>query len=100
MITPESLKTEINKIMEMSEDEVQAFITEVDFLGNGNLNYTDFLAAASDHAVNKKRILAVFDIFDTEHSGRIDGDDIFFGMQKLGINVSKDEIRQIMVVHD
>jgi len=43
---------------------------------------------------------AIFQQFDTDSSGKITKDNIYFAMQKLGQEISHDEIEEMIAKHD
>lgn len=54
--------------LDIGEDEVKDIISEIDYEGNGVINYTEFLAAALpvEKFVSHDMILQVFSNFDTD----------------------------------
>jgi len=48
-------------------------INELDFYGNGKINYTEFLAATLDVKTffNESKLRSVFSMFDTDSNGMI-----------------------------
>ena len=78
----------------MSDAEIKNLIDEVDYHGNGKINYTEFMSATIDtHKIlNESRLRAIFQQFDTDNSNKITVDNIYYAMQKLGQEISKDEI--------
>lgn len=53
------------------------------------INYSEFLAATIDvrKILTESRLNAVFHQFDTDSSGKITKENIYFAMQKLGREV-------------
>ena len=43
---------------------------------------------------------AIFQQFDTDNSGKITQENIYFAMQKLGQEISRDEIEDMIKKHD
>lgn len=74
-------------------------ISELDYSGNGMINYSDFLAATLDAKsfINEDSLKSVFKMFDTTGWGKISESDMHFAFQKLGLEVPTDEIHQLMV---
>lgn len=50
LITPQELKQffDENDQIDIGEDEVKTLIAELDYAGNGKINYSEFLAATID----------------------------------------------------
>lgn len=77
-------------------------IKNVDYFGNGRINYTEFLVATMDAKFyqDENLIKAVFDQFDVSQTGEINKDDIVTTMQKMGHAITEDELNHIMLQHD
>ena len=65
---------------EISKDEIQTILREVDYVGNGKINYSEFLSATLDiqSFLTDSKLRTVFNVFDTDHSGYITADNIKF----------------------
>ena len=52
----------MNKELDISEEEVQHIINEVDYFGNHKINYSEFLVATIDldEFMNEKKLMAIF----------------------------------------
>lgn len=90
------------KKLNMSDNEIKDLIAEVDYQGNGKINYSEFLSATIDlhQFLDEQKLLAVFNQFDTDRSGKITDENIYYAMQKLGMEVPMAEIKQIIAKHD
>ena len=77
-------------------------INEVDYFGNGKINYTEFLVAtlAVKAFLDDSKLQAVFNQFDTDGSGVITKDNIITAMNKIGHEITEEELNQIMKEHD
>ena len=49
---------------------------------------------------NESRLKAVFNQFDTDSSGNITADNIFYAMQKLGREIKREEVHITIAKHD
>jgi len=85
------LATELTEILKkrqlnMSTQEIRDMISEMDYSGNGKINYSEFISATVDVKVflNDTRLRAIFQQFDTDSSGTITEDNLYFAFQKLG----------------
>lgn len=86
----------------MSTADINQLINEVDYQGNGKINYSEFLTATIDQAkfLDELKLRAVFNQFDTDRSGKITKENIHNAMQKLGMEVPLSDIEAIIKTHD
>jgi calcium-dependent protein kinase len=65
---------------EISSDEIKRIFKEVDYVGNGKINYSEFLSATLDiqHFLTDSKLRSVFNVFDTDQSGFITAENIKF----------------------
>ena len=84
--------------IKLGEKEITALIKEVDYFGNGKINYSEFLSATLDQGkfFTEEKLKAVFNFFDTDHSGSITEQNIKFAFQKLGQQLPADVIKQLL----
>ena len=77
-------------------------IDQVDYHNNKKINYSEFLAATIDIKgfLTDSRLRAVFNQFDTDSSGKITAENIFLAMQKLGKEINRQEIEDMITQHD
>ena len=77
-------------------------IAEVDYQGNGKINYSEFLSATIDVRtfLTQNKLRAIFSQFDTDGSKKITAENIYFAMQKLGQTIRKEEIDDMIKAHD
>ena len=82
--------------------DVDKIISEVDYFGNGKINYTEFLVATLDVKtfLDKSKLQALFNQFDTDGSGEITKDNIITAMNKLGHSITQKELDEVMRQHD
>ena len=87
MISADELKLAMKQSsVDIPDTNVDKIIDEVDYFGNGKINYTEFLVATLDvkSFLDKTKLEAVFNQFDTDGSGVITRDNIITAMQKIG----------------
>lgn len=74
------------KQMNISDTEIKTMISEVDYHGNGKINYSEFLSATIDvkKFLTESKLRSIFQQFDTDNSGVITVENIYYCMQKLG----------------
>lgn len=74
MITPDELEEAFRQVTggeaSPSSQQIKKIITQVDYKGNGKINYTDFLAATVSvkKVLTKQKLYALFKHFDTDDS--------------------------------
>ena len=98
-ITANELKAALNEAgIKYQEGELDKIINEVDFHGNNQINYTEFLAATISvkKILTKEHLVAMFNQFDTDGSGSITINDIREAMNKFGQKITNEEIEDIM----
>ena len=103
LINAEELKNAINSSdIQIPETEVNKIIDEVDYFGNGKINYTEFLVATLDvkSFLDDNKLKALFNQFDTDGSGQITKENIITAMNKMGHEINQEELDQIMKEHD
>lgn len=74
MITMEELKDALSSHGEnLTEEELEQIIKNIDYAGNGKINYSEFLVATVEikRVLTYDRLWALFKYFDTDSSGYI-----------------------------
>ena len=91
-----------NKGIKIDDNQLNSIISEVDYYGNKQINYSDFLSATINIRVymTEQKLQAIFKQFDTDNSGYITHENIFFAMQKLGQDMNQEQIANIIQQHD
>jgi len=76
--------------IDIPDDQVEQIIDEVDYFGNGKINYTEFLVATLDVKMfmDDNKMQAIFNQFDTDGSGVITKDNIITAMNKIGHSIT------------
>ena len=90
------------KQLSISTKEIAEMINEVDYHGNGKINYSEFLSATINVRtfMTEQKMQAIFQQFDTDNSGKITQENIYLAMQKLGQEISREEIAGMISKHD
>ncbi len=102
MIDAKELKNVVKRTsIKMTDQEIDALIKEIDEDGKC-ISYSEFIAAAIDlrSIVSPQRVRAIFHQMDTDGSGVLTQDDLYFAFQKQGEEISKDQLQHIIEVHD
>ena len=96
-------KTELQEILakidfSISDSELDMLFSQLDYTKNNSINYSEFLAAAVDISqfVSSERIGGLFATFDIDGDGLITEKNIKTAFTKFGVEVSDEEIAQIM----
>jgi calcium-dependent protein kinase len=104
LITPQEVKQffDENDQIDIDESEVKELIQELDYAGNGMINYSEFLAATIDTQTffNDARFRAVFSMFDVKGTNQITADEMYIAFQKLGQEVPKAKVKELIAKHD
>ena len=68
--------------LNISKTDIQDMINEVDYQGNGKINYSEFLSATIDVRtfLTQNKLRAIFSQFDTDGSKKITAENIYFAM--------------------
>ena len=76
--------------LNMSTAQVDDLINEIDYHGNGMINYTEFLSAtvSIQQFMTEDRLRAIFNQFDTNNNGYITEENIVLAMEKMGHSIS------------
>lgn len=66
------------------------------------INYSEFIAAtvSINKFMNEDRLRAIFSQFDTNNNGYITEENIYLAMEKMGQNITEEEVKQIIKKHD
>ncbi|CAI2367388.1 unnamed protein product [Moneuplotes crassus] len=102
-ISAQELEDSIRKMgKEITAKEIKKIISKVDYLGNGEINYSEFLAAtiSAQNVLTSEMLYALFKHFDTDGSGFISPENIKEAIEKAGRVISKEEINMILKEHD
>jgi calcium-dependent protein kinase len=87
---------------EVTANEIDDIIKNVDYLENGRINYSEFLAAtiSARAVISTEMLWALFKHFDTDNSGYITPDNIIESFEKAGRQVNQSDIDNILAEHD
>lgn len=87
---------------DITADEIKTIIGKVDYLENGKINYSEFLAAtvSARTVITNEMLWALFKHFDTDNSGFISPENIKESFEKSGRVVSDSEIDKMLKDHD
>ena len=82
--------------------EISQIITNLDYAGNGEINYTEFLVATIEikSVLTYDRLWALFKYFDTDSSGYITPANMKEAFAKTGKTLTESDIKQILEKHD
>lgn len=88
--------------VDIPSKQIEMIIKEIDYAGNGQINYSEFLAATmtTRNLLNENRLLMLFKEFDTDDTGYITRENLVEAFEKLERPLSKKEIEEIISQHD
>ena len=84
--------------MDSQIEMIQEIIREADYVGNGKINYSEFIAASLTEKVymNEEKLWQAFQFFDTDKSGFITAENLKEALAKVGKVVSEEEIQNMI----
>lgn len=87
--------------IDISEKEVEEIIESVNFKGNGEINYSEFIAATlSVHELlTNEKLYALFKEFDHEDIEILTIHNIKGAMRRMGKDITNEEIEQMLSEH-
>eukprot|EP00358_Blepharisma_japonicum_P006028 CAMPEP_0202943874 /NCGR_PEP_ID=MMETSP1395-20130829/4478_1 /ASSEMBLY_ACC=CAM_ASM_000871 /TAXON_ID=5961 /ORGANISM="Blepharisma japonicum, Strain Stock R1072" /LENGTH=353 /DNA_ID=CAMNT_0049641915 /DNA_START=224 /DNA_END=1281 /DNA_ORIENTATION=+ len=79
-------------------DEIETLMKNVQYIGGGKLNYTQFLIAAlaRKKIMDEEGMWAVFNHFDSGHTGTISLENLKFALIKAGCFISDNDFEEIV----
>ena len=86
----------------INPEEIQAIIKELDFAENKRINYSEFIAATINvnEFLTEERLMAIFNQFDIDNSGKITKDNLKQAFSKYGRDIHEHDIDDILKKHD
>ena len=87
----------------LSEHEIESLIKEIDYVGNGKINYSEFLAATLSikDSLTEEMLWRLFKKFDVDDSGYITKENLYDAFTRLGKkNITYSEVEEIIKAHD
>ena len=80
--------------MDTHAEQIQEIIKEADYVGNGKINYSEFIAVSLNKKVymNEQKLWQAFSFFDTDNTGFITEQNLKEAMAKVGKALSEEEI--------
>jgi len=89
--------------MGVDEATTNKIIQEIDYVGNGKINYTEFLAATLSFRddLTDEMLLRLFKRFDVDDTGYISKENLLHAFKRLGRpNLTLDEDTQMIAAQD
>ena len=87
----------------VKEETINSIITEIDYVGNGKINYTEFLAATLTftETLSDEMLLRLFKKFDVDSSGFITKENLLDAFKRLGrSDITLADVTEMIKVHD
>ncbi len=84
--------------IELAQKEIEHIIENVDYYGNGKINYSEFLAAtiSTKQFLTEEKLWALFKHFDIDNSGYITHENLKNVLKKTGQKISDAEIEDMI----
>jgi calcium-dependent protein kinase len=103
LISAEDLEGAIREHgLDIPADEIGKIIQTVDYYGNGEINYSEFLSAtiSTKHFLTEERMWSLFKYFDADDSNYITAENIKDTFDKEGKNFTGQEIAEMVSQHN
>ena len=87
----------------LSENDIETLIKEIDYVGNGKINYTEFISATLSikDTLTEEMLWRLFKKFDVDDTDYITKDNLFDAFTRLGKkNIEYREVDEIIKAHD
>ena len=87
----------------VSDSAIDKIIQEIDYVGNGKINYTEFLAAtlSFNETLTDEMLFRLFRRFDVDDTGYISQENLMDAFKRLGNSkITINEVKQMISVHD
>lgn len=89
---------------ELTKDEIQAMVNEVDEDGNGTVDFNEFLTlivpTKPETTSRKDDLLRAFEAFDSNGDGFISKEELKEGLKIIGESVTDGELRELLKIID
>jgi len=85
------------------DGEIDKIIREIDYVGNGKINYTEFLAAtlSIQETLTEEMLWRLFKKFDVDDTSFISKENLMDAFKRLGrANTSLTEVSEMINAHD
>lgn len=88
--------------MELSSEQIEDIVKEVRLHENGKINYSDFLSATLQlpSYLTEERLWMLFKQFDLDDRGFLTSENIKTVLDKKGIRISVEEIKDFIDTYD
>lgn len=87
--------------MGVEDAEINRIITQLDYVRNGKINYTEFLAATLREELTEEMLKRLFNKFDVDNSGLITTENLIEAFKRLGhSDITLEEVAQMIKTHD
>lgn len=82
----------------IAHDEFAKLVKNIEYIGKGKLNYSQFLVAAMDRKkeINEEQLWMLFKHFDLDDNGEISLEEMKYVVEKSGFNMSDTEIDEVI----
>jgi calcium-dependent protein kinase len=82
----------------MAYHDFSKLVDNIEYMGKGKLNYSQFLIAAMDRKkeINEEHLWTLFKHFDLDDNGMITLEEMKYVLEKSGCNINENEADEIM----
>lgn len=96
-LTITEIRSAFNELS-LSEEEVNGIFERIDFNGDGEINYTEFLAVTVDRrkAITENNLLFAFHHFDIDNTGYITRENLEECFRREGKHLSDEELNAML----
>jgi calcium-dependent protein kinase len=87
----------------VEDSAIDKIIAEIDYVGNGKINYTEFLAVtlSFQETISEEMLTRLFKRFDVDDTGYISKENLMDAFKRLGrSDITLEEVTQMISVHD
>lgn len=86
-----------------ADGEIDKIIREIDYIGNGKINYTEFLAATLQirDSLTEEMLWRLFKKFDVDDTGFISKENLMEAFKRLGrAKLTLTDVSEMIYAHD
>lgn len=85
-----------------ADGEIDKIIREIDYVGNGKINYTEFLAAtlSIQETITEEMLWRLFKKFDVDDTSYISKENLIDAFKRLGRAKSLTDVSEMISAHD
>lgn len=88
--------------IQISQDEIDKIVAEIDYHENGKINYSEFLAAtlSINKFMSNEKMWMIFKRFDVDDTDFISKENLIEAMAKMDRQITPEEVDNLLKQHD